>query len=381
VADAEASRPLIVSVIGTRPEAIKMLPVVRALAGRSSIQQHVILTGQHQQLGLGLDAISVSFRDLGVDPSEQTPGEICEGIHHALCQRLSRDRPALVLVQGDTSSALAGAMAARDCGIPVAHVEAGLRSFDLDDPWPEERNRILIDRLSDLLFAPTEAAAANLNAEHLHGSILVTGNSGIDALFQARADPFSDAITLAPDRRTILVTCHRRENRDRRLNHIARALRRLVDELPVQIVFPLHPNRHVRAAIEAKLSGTHHIHLLPPVDHRQMVALLDRSWLVLTDSGGLQEEAPALGRPVLVLRDVTERVEAADSSQLVGTDPDRIVAAVADLLADEARYDNMARPNFAYGDGHAADRIADAIERFLLSGQAVDKAQAQIVDR
>ncbi len=365
-----------------------MLPVVRALAGRPSIEQQVVLTGQHPQLRQGFEELpTVSVHDLGVDPSEQTPGEICERIHYALCRRLSGERPALVLVQGDTSSALAGAMAARDCGIPVGHVEAGLRSFDFDDPWPEEHNRVRIDRLADLLFAPTPVAAANLAAEHLHGSVLVTGNSGVDALFQARNDDVADLVSLEPERRAILVTCHRRENRGRRLGRIAQALRRLVDELPVQILFPLHTNPHVRRGIEARLAGVEHISLLPPIDHRQMVTLLDRCWLVLTDSGGLQEEAPALGRPVLVLREVTERVEAPDSSRLVGTDPDRIVAEVAELLADESSYRRMASPSLAYGDGHAGIRIADAIERYLDSAarprlaQAVDKAQAKVVDR
>lgn len=360
-----AERPLVTCVIGTRPEAIKLLPVIRALAELPGVDQQVILTGQHSGLGENLDLPDqIVLHRLGVDPSEQTAGEICEAIHHALCMRFRHDRASLVLVQGDTSSALAGALAARDHAIPFGHVEAGLRSFDLDDPWPEERNRVAIDRIADLLFAPTEVAAANLSREQLAGSIHVTGNSGIDALFQARR-PAISLLSPSSDRRIILTTCHRRENRGLRLTRIAQAIARLPAELPVQVLFALHPNRHVRAEIEAQLGAAPHVQLLPPLDHAGMVALIDQCWLILTDSGGLQEEGPALGKPVLVLRETTERVEAGASSELVGTDPDCIVGAVASLLNDPARYARMAMPNLAYGDGRAATRIAAIIEGYL----------------
>jgi UDP-N-acetylglucosamine 2-epimerase (non-hydrolysing) len=255
----------------------------------------------------------------------------------------------------------------RDHHIPLGHVEAGLRSFDVQQPWPEEDHRILIDELADLLFAPTESSARNLAAEPaVRGTVLVTGNTGIDALLETRRGLPSVALSPTP-RRTVLLTCHRRENRGAVLAGIAQACRRMVRSLPVKIVVPLHPNRHVRAAVEALLGNAPHVRLVEPATYPEMVALMDRAWLIITDSGGIQEEAPALGKPVLVLRNVTERQEAlsADSAELVGTDPARLFAAVARLVTDEARYRRMATPRFPFGDGRAAVRIADAIEQFL----------------
>jgi UDP-N-acetylglucosamine 2-epimerase len=364
-------RPLVVSIIGTRPEAIKMAPVIRALGAQEGLCQEVILTGQHPNLeeNVGLDPVPV--RSLDLDLREQSAGEISETIHHSLCWMLSRRRPDLVLVQGDTSSALAGALAASDCRIPVGHVEAGLRSGDIQQPWPEEGNRIRIDSLSDLLFAPSEAAALNLAAEpEVKGAVHVTGNSGIDALLHARA-----ACLASPSktgRKMILVTCHRRENRGEELRRIATALKHLVTELPFQIVFPLHPNHHVQNAVEELLGDEPNIRLMSPVDHQEMVCLIDRSWLILTDSGGLQEEGPALGRPVLVLRNRTERGEGVDSEnvELVGTDPGRIFAAVSRLLSDNEHYARMSRPRFPFGDGFAAPRIASLVEKFLAPPRA-----------
>jgi UDP-N-acetylglucosamine 2-epimerase len=369
VADVAAqSRPLIVSIIGTRPEAIKMAPVIRAIAARPALRQEVILTGQHPDLAGSVDLPRVSIRSLNIDLHEQSAGEIREALHHALCLQLYRPRPDLVLVQGDTSSALAGALAARDCGIAIGHVEAGLRSGDLQQPWPEEGNRIRIDALSDILFAPSQQAARNLGLEpDVTGAVHVTGNSGIDALFHARLSCV--APKRVAERKTILVTCHRRENRGEQLHRIAHALKRLVAELPVEIAFMLHTNGHVRRAAESLLSNTPHISLLEPVDHPEMVCLMDRSWLILTDSGGLQEEGPALGRPVLVLvlRSCTERSEAIDSDniELVGTDPAHIFEAVAHLVRDEEAYARMSRPSFPFGDGNASPRIAAIIHEFL----------------
>ncbi|HEY1145886.1 MAG TPA: UDP-N-acetylglucosamine 2-epimerase (non-hydrolyzing) [Allosphingosinicella sp.] len=352
-------RPLVVSIIGTRPEAIKMTPVARALAASSRFGQRVVLTGQHAELNC-----EWATDDLRVDPSYLSAGELSGAIRDRLRPLLARLRPSLVLVQGDTASALAGALAACDCAIPIGHVEAGLRSFDLQHPWPEEGNRIAIDELSTLLFAPTEQSAHNLTAEpSVDGAIFITGNSGIDALFQARgARP---APPIASDRKLILVTCHRRENRGAELDRLAAALRRIVDRLPLQIVLPLHTNPHVRAGIEQRLSGCAHIHLEEPAGHAEMVGLIDASWLILTDSGGLQEEGPALGKPVLVLRSVTERAEAPDNIELVGTDPDRIFEAVERLWTDAERYRRMATPSLAFGDGHAGERIAAIVKHFL----------------
>jgi UDP-N-acetylglucosamine 2-epimerase len=380
VADVGAqTRPLIVSIIGTRPEAIKMAPVIRAIAARPALRQEVILTGQHPDLGDSVEFPKVSVRSLDINLHEQSAGEIREALHHALCLQLFRPRPDLVLVQGDTSTALAGALAARDCGIAVGHVEAGLRSGDLQQPWPEEGNRIRIDALSDLLFAPTKHSARNLSLEpDVTGAVHVTGNTGIDALFHARLS--CTAAERVAERKTILVTCHRRENRGEQLYRIAQALKRLVTELPVEIAYLLHPNTHVRRAAEDLLSNTPHISLLKSVNHRDMVFLMDRSWLILTDSGGLQEEGPALGRPVLVLRSRTERSEAieSDNIELVGTDPDDIFEAVARLIRDEGAYARMSRPSFPFGDGNAAPRIAEIIDEFL---HEVGKATAPTVGR
>lgn len=367
-ADASAApSPLIVSIVGTRPEAIKMAPVLRAIAARG-LAQKLLLTGQHQDLaphfGFLRDGDCVA---LGVDPRGRSLDGLAASIRDAIHAELARDRPALVLVQGDTISALAGALAAQTCGVPVGHVEAGLRSFDLRQPFPEEAIRRRIDALATLLFAPTEQAAANLEADRtVRGTIFVTGNSGIDALLAARdADAAHPAADESEPRRTILVTCHRRENQGAPMDAVAAALVRLVAALPVRVVLPLHPNRHVRAAIEARLAGRPHILLVAPAPHAAMVALIDRAWLILTDSGGLQEEGPALGTPVLVLRDVTERPEAGANVALVGTDPDTIVATVRDLLGDPARYARMATPSFPFGDGKAGPRIADAIVEWL----------------
>ena len=361
-----AERPLIVTIVGTRPEAIKMTPVMQALRDRGDVDQQLILTGQHPGLASGLDFVPVE--DLAVDPTEQSPGELRESLHYALCRSLNRRRPDLVLVQGDTTSAVAGALAARDCEIPVAHVEAGLRSHDIRQPWPEEANRIAIDELSTLLFAPTSTAAGNLAAEpRVNGAVHVTGNSGIDALFQARSSAPAPEPT---SRRMILVTSHRRENRGLVLTGIATALKRIVRELDVEVVFPLHPNRHMRAAVELLLADEPHIRLIEPVEHEEMVRLMASAWLIVTDSGGLQEEGAALGKPVFVLRNVTERWEAVenDNGELIGTEPARIFAAVSRLFHDEDRYAQMSRPSLAFGDGHAAPRIAEAIGEFLLRG-------------
>lgn len=345
-----------------------MAPVVRALAQRPDIEPHVILTGQHRGLEPAFDFLpAASVETLDVDPAEQTAGEIREVIRHSLCARLHWRRDQFVLVQGDTSSAAAGALAARDCRVPIGHVEAGLRSFDWQQPWPEEDHRVLIDELSDLLFAPTAETARNLAAEPaVWGEVHVTGNSGIDALLAMhRALP--KAATPRNARKMVLLTCHRRENRGAVLDGIAQACRRVVAALPVEIVVPLHTNPHVRAGLERALGGTAHIRLIEPASYPEMVALMEACWLIVTDSGGIQEEAPALGRPVLVLRNFTERQEAlaSDNAELIGTDPERLFTAVARLVRDEARYRRMARPSFPFGDGHASPRIAEAVERFL----------------
>jgi UDP-N-acetylglucosamine 2-epimerase (non-hydrolysing) len=354
--------PRIVSIVGTRPEAIKLAPVVRALAGRR-LGQGIVLTGQHAGLRDAFEGLAADVFELPCDPRGRSAPRLREALHRHLCGHFQRDRADLVFVQGDTASAFAGAMAARDCGIPVGHVEAGLRSGDMRQPWPEEGNRIAIDALSDLLFAPTEQAAANLRADwRATGEIHVTGNTGIDALLAVRT-----RIGDVPAGRTILATCHRKENQGPAFTAIAGAMKRIARELGVEIVFPLHPNRHLRAEAETHLGGAAGIRLVEPTDHEGMVRLMLGAFLILTDSGGLQEEAPALGRPVLVMRGTTERPEAIASGNaaLVGSEPEAIFAAVAGLLADPARLARMSRPAFPFGDGKAAPRIAAACEAWL----------------
>jgi UDP-N-acetylglucosamine 2-epimerase (non-hydrolysing) len=351
----------ILSVVGTRPEAIKMAPVARALADRPAIDHRILLTGQHA--GLAGNFPGTALGDLGLDLRNRSVIELRSFLAAAIRRHLAPSPPDLVIVHGDTTSALAGALAAKACGVPVAHVEAGLRSHSRE-PWPEEENRVAIDAIAALLFAPTEAAAANLAAEPAAtGAVHVTGNTGIDAVL-CLAEALPPATPLAGPR-AIIVTCHRRENQGAALTRICAALRELARLFPVRILVLLHPNRHVRAAVEAELAGSPGIELIEPVDHAEMVRLMSASWIILTDSGGLQEEGPALGRPVLVLRDVTERIEAPANVELVGTSAPNIVAAVARLLSDENQYARMARPVLAFGDGRAGPRIAALIEEWL----------------
>lgn len=344
-----------------------MAPLASVLAAQAGVDHRLVLTGQHVGLGRHFDLPPGLVRELGFDPRGRTRRDLRRTLQSLLGGDFRRERIDLVLVQGDTASAVAGAWAARGCGIPLGHVEAGLRSFDLRQPSPEEGHRIVIDRIAGLLFAPTERAAANLRRDSRSGGrVWVTGNTGIDALLHMRAR-LGPRRTAAGDRRLILATCHRRENQGERARAVCEALKRMVAELPVRIVAPLHPNRHVRRAVEEALGGTPFIELTEPLDYAEMVRLMDESWLILSDSGGLQEEAPALGRPLLVLREVTERPEALATGNiaLVGTDPDRIAAAVAGLLEDGELYARMARPAFPFGDGRASERIVAAIEQWL----------------
>ncbi|HEY0313949.1 MAG TPA: UDP-N-acetylglucosamine 2-epimerase (non-hydrolyzing) [Allosphingosinicella sp.] len=355
----------IVSIVGTRPEAIKMAPVGDAFAATRGIAHSVILTGQHGGLS---DAIRDIAIELPGDSRPRTPARLRERLHGLLTPHLKRLAPQLVLVHGDTSSALAGAMAARDCGIPIGHVEAGLRSFDMRQPWPEEGNRIAIDTLSDLLFAPTEAAAGNLRREgRVRGAVHVTGNTGIDAVLRELA-------RIAPEKRMrdtgtplLLVTCHRKENQGPPLEAVCRAVRMIARSLYVDIVFILHTNPLLRAAVPPLLGRERNVRLIEPLPYPEMVALTARSTLILTDSGGLQEEGPALGKPILVLRNVTERPEALGSAslELVGTDPTAIFTAAAALLADPERLARLSVPSFPFGDGQAAPRIATLIQRWF----------------
>ncbi len=366
----------VMTVFGTRPEAIKLAPVIKALARQPALELSVCVTGQHREM---LQQVLTLF-DIApsIDLAVMTPGQSLTDITTRVLPRMAEvlaARPVdWLLVQGDTTTAFAAALAAFYARIPVAHVEAGLRSGDLGQPFPEEANRRCISVLGALHFAPTPEARANLLREGAPpASVLVTGNTVIDALrhFQARfaEDPalergFAAQFGwLSPDRRLILVTGHRRENFAGGIERICTALRRLAARPDVEIVYPVHPNPQVREPVAAALAGIANIHLLPPQDYLPFVYLMSRAYLLLTDSGGIQEEAPALGKPVLVTRATTERPEgvAAGTAKLVGTDPERILAEAGRLLDDPAAYRAMSRAHNPYGDGQASGRIVQAL--------------------
>lgn len=358
----------ILVVAGTRPEAIKLAPLKLEAAWRPEVALTLVGTGQHRAM------FTEALAPFGVAADEmltlvgpgQTIDEQAAAIHAAMPALVARHRPDLVVVQGDTTTAWAAALAAHEAGVPVAHVEAGLRSGDPNLPWPEERNRIEIDRIADLLFAPTGAAVANLQREGVPGRIHLTGNSGIDALLRLR-DTATPRLR-ETGKRLIVATCHRRENQGEPLARIAAALRRLAARADVEILVPLHKNPAAGAAMAALLDGSTAIRLVPALGYTDMIAAIMDADLVLSDSGGLQEECPALGVPLLVLRDNSERPEAiaCGNARLVGSDTDRIVAEASRLLDDPALHAAMARPAFPFGTGDAAKTMLDLIERFPL---------------
>lgn len=362
-------------VIGTRPEAIKMLPVVRALRQVPEVDLRVITTGQHRQM---LDQVFAVFGEKAdIDLDLMTPGQtlsdITAGVMREMDALIAEHRPGLVLVHGDTTSAMAASLAAFYAKVPVGHVEAGLRSHDIMRPWPEEYNRIAIDAVAQLLWAPTERAAANLQRERpADRHIEVTGNTGIDALLHVAKRLKGDELAtlpVVPDpaKKLVLVTGHRRESFGDGFSRICDALAAIAARGDAQIVYPVHLNPQVKDVVQARLGDTTAVHLIPPVDYVQMVALMKAAHLVLTDSGGIQEEAPALGKPVLVMRDVTERPEAIETgvASLVGTDVQAITDAVARLLGDEPYYASRARAVFPYGDGTASAKIAASVAAFV----------------
>lgn len=357
-----------------------MMPVVRSIRASRKIEQTVCVTGQHRQM---LDQVFTAFGeepdlDLDTMAPNQTLGDITARVLGRVENLLTECKPDLVLVHGDTTTAMAAAMAAFYAQVPLGHVEAGLRSFDLQQPWPEEFNRVTIDSLAALMFAPTEGAAANLRREYNQkGRILVTGNTGIDALLYAAGRirneaPLRNEIAarysfLDRDRKMILVTGHRRESFGDGFRRICDGLASIAGRSDVQLVYPVHLNPHVQDAVQQRLRSHPNIHLIHPVDYLDMVYLMQQATLLLTDSGGLQEEGPALGKPVLLMREVTERPEAAALGvvKLVGTDPARMREEVDVLLDDGEEYARRAVPVFPYGDGNAARRIVAAIEEFF----------------
>lgn len=377
------NRIKVLSVFGTRPEIIKMAPVMQELARRADVfQSTVVATGQHREMCkpyLDLFAIAPNH-DLAIMEQNQTLDGIVAKILKTLPPFIAEVKPDVVLVQGDTSSAFAAALAAFHAKIPVGHVEAGLRTHSKSNPFPEEANRQLIGVLADYHFAPTAVARDNLLREGIPAeNIHVTGNTVIDALKQLVVSDyhFEDSALCNIDftrRRVICVTTHRRESFGAPLLNTLHALRQIVERFPdVEIVLPVHYNPQVRTQVYERLAGTSRIHLIEPLPYREFVQLLNKSYFVLTDSGGVQEEAPSLGKPVLVLRDTTERPEGvtAGTARLVGTDPDRIVAAVAELLETKGTYERMAQAVNPYGDGYAASRIVKILERSFAAAEVM----------
>jgi len=364
----------ILVIFGTRPEAIKLFPVVDALAATDGLSVRTCVTGQHRGLLDQVMAMAGIVPDVDLDLMEpgQTLDRLTARLLTGIGEVLDAERPDRVIVQGDTATAMAGALAAYYRQIPVAHVEAGLRSGNIYHPWPEEVNRRIVAPIADLHFAPTAAAAAALERENIRDGVHVTGNTVIDALRVTRARIDTDPAMASgldhiaarfADKRIVLVTTHRRENFGDGMANIARAIARIADRDDVAVIFPMHPNPNVAAVMDAILGDRPSVARIDPLDYPHFIRALDLCHLALTDSGGVQEEAPALGKPVLVMRDTTERPEgvAAGTARLIGTDEDRIAAEVFTLLDDKLAYQAMARAHNPFGDGHAADRIAKII--------------------
>lgn len=358
----------ILLVFGTRPEAIKMCPLVNELKERPNIETIVCVTGQHRQM---LDQVLETFHvtpdyDLSIMKEKQTLFDITAGILARIRTILEQVRPDVVLVHGDTSTTFATALACFYLQIPVGHVEAGLRTYNIHSPYPEEFNRQAVGIISQYHFAPTEQSRQNLLREGKRAeSIYVTGNTAIDALKSTvRADYSHPELTWVADSRLILITAHRRENLGEPMRHMFRAIRRVMDEHPrVKAIYPIHMNPLVRQTADEILGDDDRIHIIEPLDVLDFHNFLARSYLVLTDSGGIQEEAPSLGKPVLVMRDTTERPEgvAAGTLKLVGTDEEAIYRSFRLLLEDAAEYEKMSRASNPYGDGFACKRIADIL--------------------
>ena len=375
----------ILVVYGTRPEAVKLAPLIHALRASDAFVPIVAVTAQHR---LMLDQVNEFFdiepdHDLGIMENCQSLTDVNVRALRGLDRVLEQERPDAVVVQGDTTSAFAGALAAFYHQVPVVHVEAGLRTFDRYAPFPEEMNRQLLSRLADLHLAPTITCQQNLMDEGVDSArIVVTGNTVIDALLcaVAKGAPYHDAQLEALDHHecpVLLVTAHRRESLGAPMEALGRALARIaMADLALTIVVPMHKNPAVRAALLPRLAGQPNIIITDPLPYGAFCRLMNRATIILTDSGGVQEEAPSLGKPVLVFRDTTERLEAiaAGTARLVGTDEERVVAGVTSLLRDRSAYRSMAKAVNPYGDGHAAGRSVEALTHFLTGTTFPDSA-------
>lgn len=359
-------------VFGTRPEAIKMCPLVNELKKRKNIETIVCVTGQHRQM---LDQVLEVFSvvpdyDLSIMKDKQTLFDVTVNILERIKTVLEEVKPDVVLVHGDTSTTFVTALACFYLQIPVGHVEAGLRTYNIYSPYPEEFNRQAVSIISQYNFAPTELSKQNLLKEGKDPeSIYVTGNTAIDALkTTVRADYTHPELDWAEGSRLIMITAHRRENLGEPMRHMFKAIRRVMDEHPdVKAIYPIHMNPVVREIAQEYLGDDNRIHIIEPLDVLDFHNFLSRSYLILTDSGGIQEEAPSLGKPVLVMRDTTERPEgiAAGTLKLVGTEEETIYKEFSRLLSDKVEYDAMSKASNPYGDGHACERIADVLAEDL----------------
>lgn len=361
-------------VFGTRPEAIKMCPLVNELKTRKKIVVKVCVTGQHREM---LTQVLEAFKvkpdyDLSIMKENQTLFDITTNILNKIKNVLDIEKPDVVLVHGDTSTTFVTSLACFYLQIPVGHVEAGLRTYNIYSPYPEEFNRQCVGIIAKYNFAPTQLSKENLLREGKNkDSIYVTGNTAIDALkTTVRDNYYHPELEWAKDSRIIMLTAHRRENLGVPMHNMFRAIRRIVDETPdVKVIYPIHMNPLVRKAADEELCGADRIHIIEPLDVLDFHNFLSKSYLILTDSGGIQEEAPSLGKPVLVMRDTTERPEGikAGTLKLVGTDEELIYSEFKTLLTNRAEYEKMSKASNPYGDGFACKRIADILERVLVN--------------
>lgn len=355
-------------VFGTRPEAIKMCPLVNELKKREGIQTLVCVTGQHRQM---LDMVLEAFNvvpdyDLSIMKDKQTLFDVTTNILNTIKEVLEKEKPDVVLVHGDTSTTFVTALACFYLQIPVGHVEAGLRTYNIYSPYPEEFNRQAVSIISKYNFAPTELSKQNLlNEGKDPNTIYVTGNTAIDALKTTVRDNYNHPeLDWAKDSRLIMITAHRRENLGEPMCHMFKAIRRVMDEHPdVKAIYPIHMNPAVREIANKYLGDDDRIHIIEPLDVLDFHNFLNKSYLILTDSGGIQEEAPSLGKPVLVMRDTTERPEGIEAGtlKLVGTEEETIYNEFSRLLSDKDEYEKMSKASNPYGDGHACERIANVL--------------------
>ena len=359
-------------VFGTRPEAIKMCPLVNELKKREELHTVVCVTGQHRQmLDMVLEAFNVTpDYDLSIMKDKQTLFDVTTGILNQIKEVLEKEKPDVVLVHGDTSTTFVTALACFYLQIPVGHVEAGLRTYNIYSPYPEEFNRQAVSIISKFNFAPTELSKRNLLKEGKNpDSIYVTGNTAIDALKTTVRENYTHPeLEWASGSRLIMITAHRRENLGEPMCHMFKAIRRVMDEHPdVKAIYPIHMNPVVRETAHEYLGDDDRIHIIEPLDVLDFHNFLSRSYLILTDSGGIQEEAPSLGKPVLVMRDTTERPEgiAAGTLKLVGTEEETIYNEFGRLLSDKGEYEKMSKASNPYGDGHACERISDILVKSL----------------